>query len=270
VSPSWRDRLLIGVAPDRVAAVHVKRGLRPALGADVVRDCAGAADASAAPWSGALAALDGLLDSLPPVAGVASVVLSNQFVRYGLVPWTDGVFAEKDRLALAAGCFRAVYGEVADGWRVVVDPLRYGCGNVAAAVDAALLDGLREILARRRLPLATLRPHLSAAFDHWRQRLEENDDGFVIVEPGCVTTLFRRHGGWAEVANRRYRSPDEAAQIIRQGVDADRVSGGAGGVVVLAPGTALEPGSDGAWRRLGSLGGPWPDDPWRSMAWSAA
>jgi hypothetical protein len=278
VSPSWRDRLLIGLAPERVAAVHVKRGLRPALGGDVVGDCSAASDASAAPWVNALTALDGLLDSLPQVAGDASVVLSSQFVRYVRVPWTEGVLAEKDRQALAAGCFRAVYGEAVERWRIVVDAPRYGCDNLAAAVDEALVDGLREILARRRLRLTAVRPHLAAAFNRWQPRLEAGDGGFVLVEPGCVTSLFRRRGQWVEVANRRCRDPGEAAEIIRQCVDAERILGEEGSVVVLAPGTPLETkasatngtNSNRQLRRLNGLGEPWPDDPWRSMAWSAA
>ena len=273
MSPSWRDRLLIGLAPERVAAVQLKRGLRPVLGIDVVRDVAASSDdASAMPWAGALTALDELLEGLGPVTGVASVILSSRFVRYGQVPWTDGVFAEGDRQALAAGCFRAVHGDVVDRWRVTVDTPRYGCDNLAAAVDQALLDGLREILVQRRLRLAAVRPHLTAAFDRWRPQLLADDGGFVLVEPGCVTTLFRRGGQWAEVANRRYGNAHEAAQIIRQCIDADRVRGGEGGVVVLAPGTVLETetANDVSLRRLSGLGGPWPEDPWRSMAWSAA
>jgi hypothetical protein len=265
--------LLIGLAPERVAAVQMKRGLRPVLGVDVVRECAGVSDdASAETWAGALTALDELLEGLGPVTGVASVVLSSRFVRYGQLPWTEGVFAEEDRQALAAGCFRAVHGEAVDHWRVAVGAPRYGCDNLAVAVDAALLDGLREILARRRLRLVAVRPHLTAAFDRWRSQLLADDGGFVLVEPGCITTLFRRGGQWAEVANRRYRIAHEAVQIIRQCIDADHVRGGEGGVVVLAPGMALEKetGNDGFPRCLTGLGGPWPDDPWRSMAWSAA
>jgi hypothetical protein len=268
-----RNRLLIGLAPERVAAVQLKRGLRPALGVDVVHECAGASDNSAvAPWATALTTLDGLLDSLPSLSGVVSVVLSSQFVRYGQVPWTDGVFAENDRQALAAGCFRAVHGEAVDRWRVVLDAPRYGCDNLAAAVDVALLDGLREIMARRHLRLTAVRPHLTAVFDRWRSQLAADDGGFALVEPGCVTTLLRHHAQWVDVANRRYRFAREAAQIIRQCVDANRMRGGSGVVAVLASGTTLETetSDNQVLRYLSGLGGPWPNDPWRSLAWSGA
>jgi len=271
VSPSWRDRLLIGLAPDRVAALHLRRGLRPALAADMVRDCAVAG--AAQPWAGALEALESLLAELP-VAGEARVVLSNHFVRYGKVPWTEGVFAAADRKAMAAGCFRAVYGEMADGWQVAVEPPRFGCDGLAAAADRALVDALRACLAGRRLKLTVLRPHLTAAFDRCRPRLESGDGGFVLVEPGCVTALFCRQGIWAEVANRRYgrQTEGEAARIVRQCADADQVQGGEGPLALLSPGSAPAMDSVGgrSLRRLEGVGGPWPEDPWRSLAWSAA
>jgi hypothetical protein len=273
VSPSWRNRLLIALAPDGVAVIRVKRGWQPQVAADVVRECATSPEEAGKPaplWAAALAELDGLLEEMAPPAGMARVVLSNQFVRYGQVPWTENVYAEGDRQALASGCFRAVFGEAADGWRIAVEPTHYGCGSLAAGVDAPLVDGLRVVLGRRRQQLASLQPHLTAAFGHWHKRLESADGGFAVVEPGCVTALFRRAGRWGDVANRRCRSSDprEAAQLIRQCVDADGLQGGGGGVAVLAPGTDLA--TEVAPGRLLAGGGPWPGDPWRTMAWNAS
>ena len=273
MSPSWRDRLLVGLSPERVAAVHLKRGLKPAVAADGVRDCA-AADAAAPPWAAALASLEELLGAMAPLKGSARVVLSNQFVRYGTVPWTEGVLGEEDRKRLAAGWFQSLYGEVAGSWRIVLDRPRYGCDTLAAAVDEALVAAVRDALARHGLALASLWPHLAAAFDRWRGRLAADDGGFVVVEPGCVTSLFRRREGWAVVSNRRYRAeaPDGAAQLLRQCIEADAVQGGEGAVALLAPGAAPAERSMGGrpLRLLEGAAGPWPEDPWRSMAWSVA
>lgn len=270
MSLSWRDHLLIGLAPDRVAVLHLRRGLRPMPGVDRARDCPAVADGSAPPWSGALQALGDLLPELPPAAGGARVVLSNRFVRYGRVPWTEGVFADADRRALARESMRGVHGDAVDAWHLTVDAPRYGCDALSAAIDALLLERLRAVLARRRLRLAALRPHLATALQHWQARFTPADTGFVLVEPGCVTSLYRRYGRWTEVANRRYRAPGDATGTVRQIVDAARVEGGAGGVVLLAPGVAIDAGGGAGLRRLPGSGNPWPDDPWRSMAWSAA
>lgn len=268
---SRRERLLIGLAPDRVALIKLKPGKRLAPSMHGVRGCVETPGAS---WSGALSRLDWMLDQLPPSGGTASVVLSNQFVRYVDVPWTPGVYQDKHRLALATDCFRAIHGEVVDGWRVVLDGPSYGRGSLAAAVDDALVDSLAEMLERHQWRLASLRPHLSAAFDRWQTSLEEDDGGFVVVEPGCITALFRRDGAWLAVDNRRYRrrSTDQAALTLRQCIDADHMQGGTGSVVLLAPGTVPDAQGIGTrpLRRLSGAIGPWPNDPWRSLAWSAA
>jgi len=269
VSPSWRDRLLITLAPERVAVLRLKRGLRARIAGDAVRGCAAADGRGAPPWAAALEALEQLLAEQGAGTWVASVIVSNQFVRYVRVPWTEGVSAEADRLALAAGCFRAVHGDAVDAWRVVLDAPRFGADNLAAALDAALIDELRALLARHKRRLGSLRPHLTAAFDRWRDRLAPEVGAFALVEPGCVTTLFRRDGRWAEVANRRHAGADEPLRIIGQCVEAESLLGGAGEVAVLAPGAALG-GTGGSLRWLTGLEGPWPQDPWRSMAWNAA
>lgn len=271
MSPLFRDRLLIGLAPNRVAVVQLKGGMRPTLGVHGVRRCL---EAAGAPWVGALDRLDYMLARLPAKGGTARVVLSNLFVRYVNVPWTPGIYTEKDRQALAADGFRAIHGEAADSWRVILDAPRYGQPNLAAAIDPALQDRLIEVLEHRRWRLVSLRPHLSAAFDLWRPRLEANDGCFAVVEPGCVTVLFRRGDAWTAVDNRRFyrKSVSQAELTLKQSIDADRLQGGEGAVALLAPGAMPEARGtvDRPLRRLTGLAGPWPEDPWRTLAWSAA
>lgn len=271
MSPSWRDRLLIGLAPDRVAVIELKRGLHPALGIHGVRGCP---EVAGTPWVAAVSRLDEMLVKLPPKGGVASVVLSNQFVRYVTVPWTPGIYSDEDRLALATDCFRAIHGEIAGSWRVVLDGARFGQGNLAAAIDGPLVEALRDVLERHRWRLGSLRPHLAAAFDRWRASLEPSDGCFVVVEPGCVTALFRRGDAWAGVDSRRFRrrSTGQATLTLKQCIDSDRLQGGEGAVALLAPGAVPEAQgtADRPVRRLAGLAGPWPEDPWRALAWSAA
>lgn len=271
MSPSWHDRLLIGLAPDRVAVIQLKRGLHPSLGVHGVRGCP---EVAGAPWIAALNRLDEMLEKLPPKGGVASVVLSNLFVRYVTVPWTPGIYTDKDRLALATDCFRAIHGEIAGSWRIVFDAASFGHGNLAAAVDEALVEGLHEILERHRWRLGSLKPHLATAFDRWRPRLEASDGCFAVVEPGCVTALFRRGEVWAAVDSRRFRrrSTGQATLTLKQCIDSDRLQGGEGAVALLAPGSVpdAQGTADRPLRRLAGLAGPWPEDPWRALAWSAA
>lgn len=269
MSPSWLERWRIGLAPERVALLRFKRGLQPALIADHVRDCP---QKSGPSWSGALEALDALLGEISANGGSANVALSNQFVRYAEVPWTPGVLTDKDRVALAADCFRSIHGDTVDAWQVVPAATRFGRSSLAAAVDKQLIDELRTLLAARRMRLASLRPHLAAIFDAARTQLRADDGGFAIVEPGCVTALFRRGAAWGAVANRRLREPDEAVASLGQCLDIDRLQGGDGAVAVMAAGSmaSVDVMAGRSLRPLAGLAGPWPEDPWRALAWSAA
>lgn len=266
-----RDRLLIGLAPDRVSVIQLKDGRRSKPGAHGVRSCL---DLGGPPWAASLERLDYMLGKLPPKGGTVSVVLSNEFVRYANVPWTPGIYSDKERVALATDCFRAVHGEVADSWQVILNAPNYGRSSLAAAVDATLVAHLRELLSKRRWRLVSLRPHLSAAFDRWLPRLEASDGCFVVVEPGCVTALFRRGEDWASVDHRRFfrQSASNAALTLKQCIDTDRLQGGEGAAALLAPGAVpdVQGTADRPLRRLSGLAGPWPEDPWRSLAWSAA
>jgi hypothetical protein len=269
VSPSWRNRLLVGLAPERVALIEQKHKQPLSLADCRVRVCP---SATGSPKTGALAALDALLAERSSAGTAVHVVLSNQFLRYIEVPWTPGVHTEKDRQALATECFRAVHGDAVDGWQISLDKPHFGRNSLAAAVDRALVDGVRATLASRKLQLAVLRPHLSAAFDGWQQHLHTDDGGFVVVEPGCITALFRRGDAWSLVDNRRFRAEvaGEADSILKQVIDIDQIQGGEGVIALLAQNTpGLNALGGRPWRRLTRHEGSWPGDPWHSLAWSA-
>lgn len=271
MSPSWRNRVLVGLAPDRVAAIHVPRGWRSSPTASALRDCAARAPES---WAGALAALEEALDELPQQGGGASVAVSNQLVRYVQVPWTAGIYSVADRHALALSCLRSIYGDAVGSWRVVVDATGFGRASLAAAVDEALVESLRETLARRSLRLVSLQPHLAASLRRCQGQLHADDSGFVVVEPGCVTALFRRDDGWSEVTNRRCLADidSDSFHTVVQCVDADSLRGGEGAIVLVAPRSmTIEKLADGRpVRLLAERGSPWPADPWRDLAWSVA
>jgi hypothetical protein len=262
--------MLIGLAPDRVTLIEQKHPQPPNFADCRTQACPSATGCSK---TAALAALDALLAERSNAGTAVNVALSNQFVRYIEVPWTTGIHTAKDRQALATECLRAVHGNVVDGWQVTLDRPSFGRNGLAAAVDRTLIDGLRTTLASRRLKLATVRPHLSAAFDSWQQHLHPNDGGFVVVEPGCITALFRRGDSWSLVDNRRFRADvvGEAESILKQVVDIDQIEGGEGSIALLThdPPTCNALGGR-PWRPLIEHERAWPRDPWHRLAWSAA
>src|SRR5512143_3410684 len=84
VLPSWRNHLYIALCPDRVVMLYIQRGLRPRLGAKLEMPCEGEHG-----WECTLAALAGVAANPEWQNADVTVVLSNHFVRYQLVPWSD-------------------------------------------------------------------------------------------------------------------------------------------------------------------------------------
>lgn len=147
------------------------------------------------PWQGALDELKNKAAALRGRVDV-TVVLSNHFVRYAVLPAQESAATPEEELALARFHFARIHGERARGWDVRVS------GEVACAIDAALLEGLKACFPRTgKARLVSLQPALMAAFNRARSRIPREGAWLVLAERGrtCLARLAAR--GWASVYN---------------------------------------------------------------------
>ena len=224
MSPSWRDRIEIFLAPDRVDLTRVARGLRPRPGLTHSQSCEVHPEADGA---SAVEALGRALGTLAWKNADASVTLSNHFVRLALVPSAGEVARGAERLALARHQLRLVYGERADAWEAVLGEPGSGAG-VVAAIDPALGAALRDALAAASIGLKAMRPFLADAFNSARAFLAPGPAWLGVVEPGrvCVAHLDGAH--WLALRSQRVQGAPEAAlpHVLEQcrlagGIEAD-------------------------------------------------
>lgn len=238
MSPSWRERWLVSLTPARVGVLRLGAGLRPKLQGQAVHACEPEPGAA---WAAPVRALARLLEQAPARPLSLLVVVSNHFARYAIVPWTEGVHRDSERLAVAHAHFHTVFGPDASAWAIAAGEPEYGRATLAAAIDADLLTALRSLVSRRRAAvLASVRPHLSAALDAFHRALG-GDNALALVEPGRLSIAFRRRDQWSEVVNRRVPTdrPGELAEALRQCLEVEAVAGGVGSLAVLAPGIEL-------------------------------
>ena len=191
----WRDQLRIVLSPDSVFLLRLGKGLRPKVVTRQLVPCSPSAT-DAAPWTAALHALQ---DKLPALGGrrmEATVVLSNHFVRYALVPWSDQLNSDSEEQAYVRHCFSRTYGDDAEAWAVRMSANGAGGSQVVSAIDQALLDGLERISAASGLRLVSVQPHLMAAFNYWRHRLAGPTVWFVLAERGRLCLSLLKHGRW--------------------------------------------------------------------------
>ena len=160
-------------------------------------------------------------------AGRLHVEVSDHFARYALLPWSENLLTDSERIAFARLQFSEVYGGLSDGWTIVADEQPAGAPSFACAMDTALLEGLRELCVQRRLQLASVEPCLTARMNRHRSMLREARFCFASVEPGRLTMAFREPAGWQAIRSRRIEAgtPGELSSALAQEAAAGSVTG---------------------------------------------
>jgi hypothetical protein len=157
----------------------------------------------AEPWRGALERLRREAADRRRRVDV-SVVLSNHFVRYAVVPPQDGAATREEELALARFHFARIHGERVKSWEVRLS------AQLACAIDAALLEGLKSLFPRNgKARLVSVQPYLMSAYNSWRRRIPREGAWLLLAEPQrtCLARLAAK--GWASVYNGRETDVDE-------------------------------------------------------------
>ena len=166
------------------------------------------------PWSGALEDFKQKVAALRKRAEV-SVVLSNHFVRYAVLPRQDGSATPEEEISLARFQFTKIHGERVKGWEVRVSE------ELACAMDAALLAGIKSAFpGKGKARLASVQPFLMSAYNRTRRRIPREGAWLVLAEAGrtCLARLAAK--GWASVYNGR---ETDANQLLER--ERNRASG---------------------------------------------
>lgn len=198
MSPSWREQVRIAVAPHRVALVRFERGLRPRVRDRKLLSCA------AESGNGWTAPLESLREALahPNVGRAdATVIVSNYFVRYLVLPWSAQLVSEHEQIEFARARFAQVYGEAAAAWTLRLSPAPAGRARLCAAMDGALLDALRGALSASALRLVSVQPALMAQFNAARGRIGD-DAWLALAERGRLLLAWIAGGEWCSVRSR--------------------------------------------------------------------
>jgi hypothetical protein len=186
------DDVGISVTCDHVTGVRLARGWSRV----VKEQCRVACESiiGERTWKPAIGALRLVLETLNVSSGNASVVLSNRFVRYAIVPWQKQVSGADMEVGFARHCFRQIYGTASDRWEVRVSPGAFGHPRVASGVDQDLLDELRGAFAHTDLKIRSIQPYLMAAFNKWRSKLDNRACLFVVAEEQFYTCMVLVRG----------------------------------------------------------------------------
>lgn len=137
----FRDELRVVLTPEQVLMVRIKRamtyrGLRRKVLEKKAVLCAAYA-AGGTQWGAALQALEAALTVQAGRKAFATVVLSNHFMRYALLPWSDVPVSEDEEMSYARHTFRQAYGDAAESWELRLSPGRIGQPHLMTAAGPA-------------------------------------------------------------------------------------------------------------------------------------
>jgi hypothetical protein len=165
VSRLWRERVRVGLCPDRLVLAGSTRPVEE---------------------------LEALCARFK-----ATVVLSSHYVRYAVLPWSEALRTQEEWAAFAQHAFASTYGNLAAAWQVRVCDTGRRRARIASAVDAALVEKLRALGA------VSVQPWLMAAFNARRRMFNGQAAWFVLQEHGRLTASLIAQGEWKLIRNRQ-------------------------------------------------------------------
>ena len=181
----------------------------------------------AQPWVSATGALEILLSnanaqtqSKHSANGLPlTLVLSNQFVRYQIIPAMPAFSPADKVMAVATHCFRESYGDSVDNWTIRVSPIPQGDSLLISAIDTELLTAIEALCQKYQCKLSSLQPYLMSGFNSMRRQIASGVSALVQVEAGRLTIALMRDGQWQNItATKTLKdwSEDLAALISRE------------------------------------------------------
>ncbi|MCL4472162.1 MAG: hypothetical protein M1547_13805 [Gammaproteobacteria bacterium] len=211
MSPLWRDQIRISLRPSEVALLRLGKGLKPRLTAKTVVACQPIADD--APWDSALAALDCLLKKPEWQHADATVVLSNGFARFQLLPWNENIAGEEELRAFARHKLASVYGDSSE-WEMRISEGNAKTESLACGVRRGLLDSIAAFCGNHGVRLRSVQPYLMAAYNRVRHELAKGSVWFSVAEPERVCVMLLENGAWRSVHCRSLKADDYLAGLV--------------------------------------------------------
>lgn len=194
----WPDELQVTLARDRIGFLRLGGWRRKiiARGSQLL-------EAGADPWAAAIAALRRIIAESAGRRLNVSVILSDDFVRYRLLPWNDGIKDESEWLALARHEFTKSHGPAAREWVVCSCATGAHAPRLAVAIHARLLSAIRSACEAPRVRLASIQPFFIAFFNRYPGKRDRLSAWIVTEELERIVFGLIENGNWRMLRSRR-------------------------------------------------------------------
>jgi hypothetical protein len=178
---------------DKVIVLFVGKGMRTQIKHQAILPCAGLVGMPA--WHSTLATLARWLEDNSIDNAAVTVTLSDHFVRYGLLPFSEEVKTSTEEQVLAQILLEEIYGEAAKKWQVKKgEAAGFGEARLVAAIDEQLLDEIKKVCVTGKLRLKIVAPYFVLAFNQFCRRMQDADCLFAVIEAGQMMAASFRNG----------------------------------------------------------------------------
>ncbi len=193
--PLWRDKVRIVLCKDRLIVLHHQGGKRSRIHSKQVLPYTGPESG----WQPVVAMLESVLNGKDWKKADATVILSNYFVRYLVLPWNEAILSGPEKMALVQHRFDEVYGEASSSWEFRLSEGSFGSPSIACAIPHALLNHLKVLFEAATLSLKFVQPYLMSAFNACRSELGSGASWFVLAERDNICVGLQQAGQWSSI-----------------------------------------------------------------------
>jgi len=182
-----RDELRVSIYPQQIKLQRLKRsfknGLKPQLVCKQVIDLPHRAEINhleiksndANDWQILAKYLKQALMDAKWQGAKPTVIVSNHFVRYAIIPWNAELAIESERQAYMRHCFTLAYGEPAKAWDLRMSEPSFGQSAIASAMNSSFLQTLHEVFAEAGMALTTVYPQLMLAMNQTIRQVKQQN-----------------------------------------------------------------------------------------------
>lgn len=189
-----QNTLLVALSPEHITLSLLKRSFwRDEYKQELTLPCVANSDDELIM---SLAMLENNLKKAPWNSARVTVVLSNHFVRYMLIPWSDMLLHPKEQQAYLQHLFNETYGDTAANYALRLSPAAPGKERIASALDKSLLEQVRSTVSNAGLQLDSIQPWLMYYFNRYRDQMPDAGGWFVSVEHDISAIIGVANGAW--------------------------------------------------------------------------
>lgn len=168
-----------------------------------------------------LAALTASIGAIKNRRTGAVVILSNNFIRYQVVPWNAAIVNHDEEIGFVRYRYEMIFGAMVNDWEFRLSTAVYGQQRLASAVDKGFITSIMQVIKGARCTLKSIRPRLMHDVNQLFSGVKGGDCRIVHYERGRVVVGVVKDGVWVSVRQARLNAefPDMLVDFINRDVD---------------------------------------------------